>query len=386
MKHEDKHHCETPLFIFLTSMRTNFSSFSRILLIGFPLEEYHQIQTILIENGHEVLVTPLRTESLDHDQLDLIILKASVSNPNLQALIQQIRHPQIPSFIPILLVTSGDRWEFQEIDATDLIPTPIQPDFLLDRVQVLLQWKQRIDALIQRHQQQEEFVAALVHDLRSPLSATNQVLRQILQGRFGHTLLELQDVLEHIVNNNQILIQIVETLLNTYQSEMGSPLANFVPINCVELSQQVVNEMTPLAHQKGLSLTLQVEAPRDSMISVRGDRLALYRLLTNLISNAIQYTDRGAIVVRLTSVSSPDASGSGQVMIEVEDTGVGIPAENLGTIFDRFQRRGAHPQGYGLGLYLCDQIVKAHQGTMTVRSEQGRGSAFTIYLPGLTIE
>lgn len=349
--------------------------------MGFPLEEHNRIQTILIESGHEVSATDLRTGPLERDPLDLVILNASISNPNLNPLIQQIRQQQLSSFIPILLVTSNDLSELREIEANDFIQIPIQPEFLLHRVQVLLRWKQLIDDLIQSNQRREEFVACLVHDLRSPISATNQVLRQILQGVFGNTLLELQEVLEQIVNSNQTLIQIVETLLSTYQYEMGQQPSNSLPVNFVELSRQVVNEMTPLAHQKGLPLTLRVEEQRGSMFSVKGDRLALYRLLINLISNAIQYTESGSIEIRLNSLNSRDLSESEQVMIEVEDTGVGIPAEKLETVFDRFQRGGVRQQGYGLGLYLCRQIVKAHQGTIAVRSERGRGSVFTIYLP-----
>lgn len=328
-----------------------------------------------------MLVAELRTALYQQDQPDLIILRASISNLDLNALIQQIRQQQISSFIPILLVTSDDRSELREIEANDFIQTPIQPEVLLHRVQVLLRWKQLIDELIQSNQQREEFVAYLVHDLRSPLSATNQVLRQILQGVFGNTLLELQVVLDQIVNSNQTLIQIVETLLNTYQYETGQQSSNFLPIDLVELSQQVVNEMLPLAHQKGLLLTLRLEEPRDSSIMVWGDRLELYRLLVNLISNAIQYTESGSIEVRLNSLLSRDTSESEQVMIEVEDTGVGIPTENLETVFDRFQQGGVRQQGYGLGLYLCDQIVKAHQGSIAVRSDRGRGSVFTVYLP-----
>ena len=367
-------------------MRTNFPSVSRILLIGFSLEEYDQIHTILIEAGYEVLVVELGTEPHKQDQLDLVILRASISNLDLNALIQQVRQQHISSFIPILLVTSEERFELRDLEVNDFIPTPIQPEFLLHRVQVLLKWKQLIDELIQRNQQREEFVAFLVHDLRSPLSATNQVLRQILQGVFGSTLLELQEVLDQIVNSNQTLIQIVETLLNTYQYENGQQSSNLLPGEVLEWSQQVVDEMSPGAKQKGLLLTLRLEEQRDSAIAVRGDRLALYRLLTNLISNAIQYTESGTIEVRLTSLSSRDASESRQVMIEVEDTGIGIPAENLETVFNRFQRGGGQQQGYGLGLYLCRQIVKAHQGSIAVRSARGRGSIFTVHLPALTAE
>ena len=113
-------------------------------------------------------------------------------------------------------------------------------------------------------------------------------------------------------------------------------------------------------------------------------RTALYRLLLNLISNAIQYTESGSIEVQLYSSTSTQPSPREQVTIEVVDTGSGIPAERMETIFERFQQTSAAGRGYGLGLYLSKQIVESHQGNLTVRANQGRGSVFTVRLPACT--
>ena len=191
-----------------------------------------------------------------------MILHAILPDLRHRALIQQIRQQQTASFIPVLLIAANDSLSLLrslETEANDFMEAPAEPNQLLNRVQVLLKWKQLIEELIQLNQQREDFVACLLHDLRSPLSATNQVLRQMLQGVFGSTLPELELVLNQVEENNQNLIQMVETLLDSYRYEAGQQFLNFLPIDLTELSQQIVDQMSPLATQKGLALTLHLE-------------------------------------------------------------------------------------------------------------------------------
>jgi signal transduction histidine kinase len=108
-----------------------------------------------------------------------------------------------------------------------------------------------------------------------------------------------------------------------------------------------------------------------------GDRLELHRLFTNLISNAIKFTDTGTVSIYL----KPPVACDGVVTVKVADTGVGIPPEEQATLFERF-RQGSHKRsGSGLGLYLSRLIVEAHQGTIQVNSEVGKGSVFVVNLP-----
>jgi two-component system, sensor histidine kinase and response regulator len=368
-------------------MPTNFQFLnSQILVIGDSSEECDRIQSILASAGYRVSVVLCNPDSMDQIQPDLLILSAALPHTDQSALIQHIRQ-HTALYIPILCITSEEpsKWVCgMGIEANDFIEMPVEPTGLLNRVQILLQWKDFIDELIQGNQQRENFFAYLVHDLRTPLNATNQVLQQILQGIFGSTLLELQAVLNQITESNQALIQMVETLLDSYQYESGERSLHFLPVNLVALSQQVVNALSPLAHQKGLSLALSLVTIQElgsSELVVLGDRLELYRLLVNLIGNAIQHTETGSVEVRLFPPTRGDIPGDEQILIEIEDTGVGISAEELATVFDRFQPGRSRGRGYGLGLYLANQIVKAHQGTLVVRSELGRGSVFTICLP-----
>ncbi|MBW4582012.1 MAG: HAMP domain-containing histidine kinase [Tildeniella nuda ZEHNDER 1965/U140] len=368
-------------------MHTNSSSpYSRILILGSLPTECQWLQQILTTNGYAVSIAEPDGQ-LEQAPFDLVILHAILPDLRHRALIQQIRQQQMASFIPVLLITANDSLSLLrslETEANDFMAAPAEPNHLLNRVQVLLKWKQLMEELIQLNQQREDFVACLLHDLRSPLSATNQVLRQMLQGVFGNTLPELELVLNQIAENNQSLILMVETLLDSYRYETGQQSLNFLPVDLAALSQQIVDQMSPLATQKGLALTLHLEVEpgqEPPVMIVLGDHTALYRLLLNLISNAIQYTESGSIEVRLYSSVSTQPSTREQITIEVADTGSGIPTEGMETIFERFQQSSAARRGYGLGLYLSKQIVESHQGSLTVRVNQGRGSVFTIRLP-----
>jgi two-component system, sensor histidine kinase and response regulator len=144
------------------------------------------------------------------------------------------------------------------------------------------------------------------------------------------------------------------------------------------LSQNVVRELTPLAVTKGLALNLTLAGVTDeTSLWLRGDRLELRRLLTNLIGNAIRYTDTGSIELRLQhwTRTSPEENS---IVLEVEDTGIGIAPEEQEFLFERFRQGNHQRRGNGLRLYLSHQVVEAHHGTIKVESGIGKGSCFVV--------
>jgi len=180
-------------------------------------------------------------------------------------------------------------------------------------------------------------------------------------------------------------------VLEVYRHDAGSKELTFVSINPQEMIEEVVQELTPLAQEKGLALKLNVGECAISSNSddcrVMGDRLELRRVFTNLIGNAVKFTEKGSVDVALGLESDFTNSADGQpplVTISIQDTGSGIRPEDLATLFQRF-RQGKHKRsGSGLGLYLSRRIVEAHQGRIEVESELGKGSLFTVYLPAQT--
>lgn len=129
---------------------------------------------------------------------------------------------------------------------------------------------------------------------------------------------------------------------------------------------------------KGLALNLTLVGVTDeTSLWVRGDRLELRRLLTNLVGNAIRYTDTGSVELRLCYLTR-DSPENSSIILEVEDTGIGIAPEEQEFLFERFRQGNHQRRGNGLGLYHSRQIIEAHRGTIKVESEVGKGTLFVI--------
>jgi signal transduction histidine kinase len=296
----------------------------------------------------------------------------------------QIREdPQLP-FIPILLITAYDHpsaVKGLDVGADDFIRKPVDVDELLARVRSLLRLKHSVDEREQMARMREDFVSRLTHDLRTPLVAADRMLTLLQQGVLGELSPEINEVIDTMLQSNANLLQMVNTLLEVYRYEADRKVLNFTVVNLITVVQQVIKELTPLAEEKGLELIF--DCPQSFALNVFGDRLELHRLVTNLIGNGIQFTEKGKITIKLSQVKENNQLNESWIILQVQDTGVGISLEEQKWLFDRF-RSGKHRRsGSGLGLHLCRQIVESHQGKIEVKSELKQGSLFIVCLPAM---
>ncbi|MFN6538263.1 MAG: ATP-binding protein [Nostoc sp. EkiNYC01] len=353
----------------------------RILLVDDSADSLRLLQVTLKLKGYNVIIADSGAEALvkiAESPPDLILLDVVMPDMDGYEVTRQIKHNSNLPFIPILLVTGSEKSSVVkglDAGADEFIRKPVDKKELLARVRALLRLKHSMDEQLFLIQRREDFVTRLTHDLRTPLIAADQFLKLLQRGVFGNTLSAMRESLEQMAQSNQTLLSMVDTLLEVYQYEAGGKTLDFFVVDLWELCQQVVQELMPLADVKHLTLkAVLTEGTEASLVRVRGDRLELRRLLTNLVGNAIRFSDAGSVEVRLNSTVQG-------VTIEVEDTGIGMNPEEQLLLFDRF-RQGKHQRrGNGLGLYLSRQIVEAHQGNISVSSTVGKGSIFTVYLP-----
>jgi signal transduction histidine kinase len=291
-------------------------------------------------------------------------------------------------FMPILLITAYDQPSVAQgldMGADDFIRKPVEFDELLARVRSLLRLKHSVDERDQIARQREDFVSRLTHDLRTPLLAADRMLDLFQQGALGDLTPSMKEAVVTMARSNQNLLKMVNTLLEVYRFEAGRKSLTFSPLDLRELIQEVAEELNPLAQAKGIALNLDLGLDHPDQVNgnLIGDRLELRRVMTNIIGNAIKFTDTGSVDVRLKS-TSPAGGKLGQaswVMIEIEDTGPGMAPEEQANLFERF-RQGDHKRsGSGLGLHLSRRIVEAHQGKIDVKSEPAKGSLFVVQLP-----
>ena len=221
----------------------------------------------------------------------------------------------------------------------------------------------------------EDFFALVSHELRTPLTAILGYV-ELLLGDDGDALpTEHARHLAVVERNAQRLLRLVGDLLFAAQVERGSLLLEPGTVDLPQLVRDAVALARPRAEECDIALTVEV-APLGPCL---GDRDRLAQVLDNLLSNALKFTPPGGrVAVRLRA-------RGGIARLELQDTGVGIPEEELPKLFDRFYRAanastGAVP-GLGLGLMIVRAIVEGHGGTIAIDSEVGRGTTFVVELP-----
>ncbi|MGH9662908.1 MAG: sensor histidine kinase, partial [Bryobacteraceae bacterium] len=222
-------------------------------------------------------------------------------------------------------------------------------------------------------EQIRQFSTDVSHELRTPLTAIRGQLEVALFT--AKTSEQYRDAIVNALQDVEQLSNIVRALLLLSQAESGQVALQMSPLDLPTIVEDLVDQFQIPAEAENVSLS--VDAPRECL--VKGDRTQIERLLANLLSNAIKYTPAGGnISVRLHS-------GDSWAQLEVEDTGLGIPTDQLPHIFDRFYRvrsASTNPiQGLGLGLSFVAWIVKAHGGRIDVASIVGKGSRFMVSLP-----
>lgn len=353
---------------------------SKILVVDDVADNLFLMQTILSEEGYCVTTRSSGLEALvsvEASPPDLILLDVMMPEVDGYEVTYRIRsNPQLP-FMPILLITAHKSTRLTDgldLGADDFVYKPIQVDELLARVRSLLRLKHSIDAMQEMTKVREDFVSRLTHDLRTPLVAADRMLTLLQRGKFAELPPKAIEAITTIASSNQNLLSLVNTLLEVHRFEAGCKSLAIASFDLKKMIKEVVRELEAIALDKALSLTYDEQD--NGSIRIKGDRLELRRVITNLVGNAIKFTDIGYVKIFVRQ----DVNS---VSISVEDTGPGIKPSEQATLFERF-RTGNHARaGTGLGLHLSRRIVEAHSGSIEVESAVGKGSVFTVRLPYL---
>ena len=230
------------------------------------------------------------------------------------------------------------------------------------------------EALIRAQAHKDEFVAAVGHELRTPMNVIlgfNGVLRRELADEP-----EPLAVVGHIRRSTEHLLQVVNDILDFSQLQAGKMCLNRVDFALQTLQDELQQRNGEKAHNKGLALHFERDA--DLPARVHGDPNRLLQILNNLVDNAIKFTHHGLVTVRMK------AQGE-WIRLEVQDSGRGIPRELQAHIFRRFEHADVQTNrafgGTGLGLTLCEKLVTLHGGQIGVDSQEGRGACFWFEIP-----
>lgn len=314
---------------------------------------------------------------------DLVIVDLKMPGISGLEVLERV-HEFDPTIVSIMLTgfaTVGSAVDAMKKGACDFLPKPITPDeFRLVVTRALERRRLILETQALRREKEmlrEQFAAIVSHELKSPLGAMQQnlfVLAEELSDKLND---EQRQRMERMKVRVTDLMKLIQTWLRLISADISKIRENFQPVAIKDIVAKAVENVQNEATRKATEVfTEGVDAP----IRVNGDEGTLVQALVNVLGNAVKYSRSGS-EVRLRV-----AEEAGQVVIAVTDAGVGIAADELPHVFEDFYRAPSSAkgqQGTGLGLPLSKRIVEAHDGTISVTSEPGKGSTFTIRLPAL---
>jgi PAS domain S-box-containing protein len=245
-----------------------------------------------------------------------------------------------------------------------------------DARSALAEQNERLRAL---DRMKDEFVSLVSHELRTPLSAIRGYLEPLLDEEVGPLADEQRRFLNVVDRNAERLLLLVDDLLFVARVDAGMLHLELEDVSLTELARHAAESSRYRAEEAGVALELELEE-----VETHGDRARLEQLVDNLLTNGIKFTPRGGVVkLRVRR------EGEGSVL-EVCDTGIGIPPEERKQLFDRFFRTAAATKnaipGTGLGLVISKAIVEAHRGLIEVESVPGEGTTFSVRLPAELVD
>jgi signal transduction histidine kinase len=225
-----------------------------------------------------------------------------------------------------------------------------------------------------------DFVSTISHEFKSPLTSIRQLAEMLQTGRVPSEE-RRQEYYDVLLEQSERLTLLTDNVLNLARIEEGRKEYQFETVDIAALVREIVTTVQDRVRHEGFFIEVKLEEP---LPPVMADRAAITQALTNLMDNAIKYSDKEKKVKVSSFVEGQN------LVIEVKDFGVGIKKEEIDKVFERFYRGGDEltrtVKGSGLGLTLVKEIIEAHRGHVRVESEPGRGSTFSIRLPLKGIE
>jgi PAS domain S-box-containing protein len=256
-----------------------------------------------------------------------------------------------------------------------------------------------ISSLKALEREREDFVSMLSHDLKNPITSIVGSLDLVREGRLGPINKDQQEFIEAAEESCSEMVEMINSLLDIHKFEAGRMIMHFKEEKPRHLLDKLVSQYGTAAEKGGVTLKFSVEEGLPECVL---DRTTFIRLIGNLLSNALKFTpERGEITI-MADIPEDVAAVTGEIprglypasvipkggrylRVMVKDTGVGIPSESLGTIFDRFvqaqNRRQGKASGTGLGLAFCRKVMDAHGGIIWAESEERSGSSFIALFP-----
>ncbi len=223
-----------------------------------------------------------------------------------------------------------------------------------------------------------DFISIVSHQLRNPLASTRLSLEMLLEKELGPLTPDQEEYLKMVRNDNDRMVRLVKEFLTISSIERGEIKLNSEPINLNDLVVDTIKELNVYAAAHNTRIHYDTPGGLPDII---GDKLKIRQVISNFIDNAIKYSRPGDIIETRLDMTSDKK----EILFEIKDAGIGIPAHEQKHIFTKFYRSSnasaVHPEGTGVGLYVAKAIIEESGGTIGFESEANIGSRFWFILP-----
>lgn len=356
-----------------------------ILLIDDEPVVIDSCLAILEGTDHDVAFASSGVEGLELARAhrpDLAFVDLKMPGMSGMEVLEELRtlDPTIVSIVFTGFATIASAVEAMQRGAYDFLPKPFTPDEFRSMLRRgLNQGEMLVERAALRREREalrENFAAIVSHELRSPLAAVQQNLYVLLRDLDGAVSADQHETLERMSRRIGELLALVNRWLRGFSTDLAPVRETFEPVEIAAVVTNAVENARPEATRKAIEIAAHV----DPGTVVLGDAGALTEAVLNLVGNAVKYSRQGGrVAIRATC-------REGRVLLSVVDHGVGIAPADLPRVFDAFYRGQAAEGGVagaGIGLALSRRIVEAHDGQISVTSDQGEGTVFVIELPAL---
>lgn len=327
-------------------------------------------------NGKEALA------AFNHGSYDLMLLDFKLPDMNGIDVLKSVREKS-PTTDVMVITGYNDinlAVDLLKLGAKEYVMKPIEPAELIQRVRTAVRARTAEQRL---KQLQFDFSSRLFYDLRSPLHTIMSTLEFLQKDAAGKLSERQQLLLDSVGANLQQMNGLLNDLIDLTLLESGKVDIEKLPTNLDELLPSLLERFRSRANAKHIFLTLKTNR---NIPTLEIDAAKIDQVFSNLLDNAVKYTEKGEIKVQL-SVVKATLNGSDRECVEalISDTGIGIPKEELPLMFDKYKDmligKSSTKRTTGLGLAICRNIIDAHNGSLSVDSVVGKGSTFKILLP-----
>jgi two-component system sensor histidine kinase/response regulator len=357
---------------------------ARILIIDDEEVVLDSCSQILKNSGSEILTASsgaMGVEMAAHAKPDLVYVDLKMPGMSGFEVVKSVREidPTIVTIVITGFATVSSAVEAMKNGAYDFLPKPFTPDeFRLITQRGLEKRRLTLETIALRQEREtlrENFAAIVSHELKAPLGAVQQNL-YVLADELSAQLSESQkERLARIQTKLGDLTKLILTWLRVLSVDVSNIRENFAPVRLEEVVAKSIDSIQPQAMRKAIEIVGPQTKPAQI---VNGDEGTLVETLTNILGNAVKYSRPSSQVV----ISAETVEH--EVVIAIADSGIGIAPEDLPHIFGDFYTGKADQStehGSGIGLAVARRIVEAHNGSITVESQPGKGSTFAIHLP-----